>query len=157
MQKFSFPVKIKFEWLYRNNKINKTADHYIPKCLSCWKPVLDIFKLSFSASATTSPKSTTSMELTTSLTSTTTTTSKTFTTSTTCQPVNSDPQLKSFVRFVSDLENFDRIQKLQSHRSDLGRVPIPVSSRKTGNDHVSVADRFNLKICHFFLPLLQHT
>ena len=67
------------------------------------------------------------------------------TTSTTSPPVNSDPQLKPVIGFVPNLENFDRVEKLQGHRRDLGRVTISVSSRKTRYDHVSVADRFNLK------------
>ncbi len=59
--------------------------------------------------------------------------------------MDSNSQLQHLVWLVPDLKDLDGVEELQRHRGDLGSVTISVTSRQTGNDHVSVTDRLNLK------------
>lgn len=55
---------------------------------------------------------------------------------------DTDPQWDS--RQVSQLERPHELQDVQSHKTDVHRVSVPVAFRQTGRHHVRVTDGLHL-------------
>ncbi len=58
--------------------------------------------------------------------------------------MNSNPQPDIFSGPVRDGEALDGGQQVEGHRSDLAGMLRAVGNGQAGDDHVRVADRFNL-------------